>query len=74
MRTYNIPTRQHAATIWFVLTLLKLPVYLWFFAGIQVPAFQDSTVRLVLVAGIVLYEVLWMALSAVGLIQAVRAR
>lgn len=66
MRTYEIPSRSHTLIIWYVLALLKLPVYLWFFAGIQVPAFDSPLMRGLLVGGIALYEVLWLALCAVG--------
>jgi len=72
MRTNDIPSRAQTLIIWYVLTLLKLPVYLWFFAGVQLPAFDSPLMRGLLVGGIVLYEALWLTLCAVGAARAAR--
>jgi hypothetical protein len=67
MRTYDIPTRSHAVTIWTVLTLLKLPIFLYVFGHINALDPDSQAVRWSAVAGVALYELLWLVMCAVGM-------
>jgi hypothetical protein len=55
--------------MWYVLPVLKLPIYLWFFTYGQVdlPILQDPFTQIVLFVAIAFFHALWFALYFAGI-------